>query len=183
MRAGATVASVLETVRTFATCRAEAGSLYAGCDWIRGEPDRVLAMAAEHPDRYALREAFGRHYHGGDSIVSAHSQANDVVCKGLAAFAQAKGDPREAIVTAVNDGRDTDCAAAVAGGLSGALRGIGGLPREWIEQVNRATGEDPYTNDHRTIEETADVLFQAYVRRHKALREYVGAMGAPSYLS
>lgn len=182
-RPGATVESVLETIRTFATYRAEAGSLYAGYDWIRSELDRALAMAAEHRDRAGLRAAFARHYHGGDYIVYAHSQANEVVCKGLAAFAHAKGDPREAIVTAVNYGRDTDCAAAVAGGLSGALRGIGGLPREWIEQVNQATREDAYTNDHRTIEETADGLFQAYVRRHNALREYVDAMGSPSYLS
>jgi ADP-ribosylglycohydrolase len=104
------------------------------------------------------------------------SQANEIVSKGLAIFALCRGDPRQAIVTAVNFGRDTDCLAAVAGGLAGALTGIQAIPADWVAQVNKATRQDPYTNNRRTIEETADGLFQAFCARQRRLDEYVRSM-------
>jgi hypothetical protein len=107
------------------------------------------------------------------------SQANEIVSKGLAIFALSKGDPREAILTAVNFGRDTDCLAAVAGGLSGALSGMHGVPAEWVVQVNRATQEDPYTNNHRSIEDTGDGLLLAFQARRQRLRSYLELMDAP----
>jgi ADP-ribosylglycohydrolase len=96
------------------------------------------------------------------------------VSKGLAVFAITQGDPREAVLAAVNFGRDTDCLAAVAGGPAGALSGPATLPPEWIDQVNEATRQDPYTNNHRTIQETADGLlaaFQARLNRQRDLLE------------
>ena len=126
------------------------------------------------------------------------SQANEIVSKGLAVFALAGGDPKEAIVTAVNFGRDTDCLAAVAGGLAGALSGAlrpsssgrpegtrtgaGAIPPVWTAQVDEATREDPYTNCRRTIDETADGLHAAFVARRKRLADYVDAMGGADFL-
>ena len=85
-------------------------------------------------------------------------------------------------MTAVNFGRDTDCLAAVAGGLAGALSGDQGMPRAWIEQVNAATAQDPYTNNRRTIEQTADGLLDAYLARRRRMQDYVQAMGTEGFL-
>jgi ADP-ribosylglycohydrolase len=181
-RPDATVASVLDTAREFARYRAEAGSLYAMYDTIEREIERALKLADDHADPTALRDAFYETYCGGHYFNYGQSQANEIVSKGLAVFAICKGEPREAIVAAVNFGRDTDCLAAVAGGLAGALSGAASLPGEWIEQVNEATEQDPYTNNRRTIEATADGLLAAFRARHERLGEYVRQMADPAYL-
>jgi len=111
------------------------------------------------------------------------SQANEIVSKGLAVFALSRGDPKQAILTAVNFGRDTDCLAAVAGGLAGALSGSAAIPAEWKEQVNEATRRDPYTNNRRTIEETADALFEAYLAQRRRTQKFLDEMSDPAYLA
>ena len=42
-------------------------------------------------------------------------------------------DYKECVLKAVNLGSDTDTVAAVAGGLAGALYGVGGIPCEWLD--------------------------------------------------
>jgi hypothetical protein len=175
----ATVGSVLDVARAFVSYRAEAGNLYALYDTIEREVGRALELAAKHSDPAAMRDAFYESYHGGGYFNYGMSQANEIVSKGLAVFALSKGDPREAILTAVNFGRDTDCLAAVAGGLSGALSGIRGMPPEWVDQVNSATRQDPYTSSHRTIEDTADGLLAAFQARRRRLRTYLDLMDGP----
>ena len=44
---------------------------------------------------------------------------------------------REAVLKAVNLGRDTDTTAAVTGGLAGLLYGIDDIPKNWIAQLAR----------------------------------------------
>ena len=178
----ATVASVLDTARRFADYRAEAGELYALYDGIAREVGRALELAERHTDPDALRDAFYRHYDGAGHVIYGMSQANEIVAKGLAVFAICAGDPREAIVTAVNFGRDTDCLAAVAGGLAGALSGVEAIPAEWVEQVNAATAQDPYTNNGRTIEETGDGLLEAFAARQRELRRHLEVMGDKEYV-
>lgn len=176
-RPGATVESVLDVARRYALYRAEAGSLYALYDTIEREVDRALDLAAKYSDPTELRDEFYGLYYGGGYFNYGMSQANEIVSKGLAIFGLCQGDPREAIVTAVNFGRDTDCLAAVAGGLAGALSGGDAVPPEWVAQVNAATRQDPYTNSHRTIEETADGLLAAFQAKWQRLSEYVRTMG------
>lgn len=178
-RPGATADSVLATAREFVHYRAEAGTLYAGYDTIEQEVGHALALAKKHTDPMKMRDEFYQHYEGGGYFNYGLSQANEIVAKGLAVFAVSGGDPRAAILTAVNFGRDTDCLAAIAGGLAGALSGVSAIPSEWIEQVNAATREDPYTNNRRTVEETADGLYEAFAARLRKLGEYARAMGAP----
>jgi ADP-ribosylglycohydrolase len=176
----ATVASVLEVARRFVHYRAEAGSLYALYDTIEREVSNALELAAKHTDPMAMRDAFYEFYEGGRYVNYGMSQANEVVSKGLAVFTISRGDPREAILTAVNFGRDTDCLAAVAAGLAGALSGVQAIPQEWIAQVNEATRQDPYTNSLRSIEETADGLFEALLARRGQLEGYLQLMAVPS---
>jgi len=178
----ATVASVLEVAKRYVHYRAEAGSLYALYDTIEREVNRALELAAKHTDAMAMRDEFYEFYEGGRYFNYGQSQANEIVSKGLAVFAISKGNPKEAILTAVNFGRDTDCLAAVAGGLAGALAGYQAIPQEWIAQVNEATRQDPYTNNHRTIEETADGLFAAFLARREKLGSYLQMMGESAYL-
>jgi len=178
----ATVSSVLETAKRFVHYRAEGGSLYALYDTIDGEVSRALALAEKHTDPMAMRDEFYEFYEGGRYFNYGLSQANEVVSKGLAVFAISEGDPKEAIGAAVNFGRDTDCLAAVAGGLAGALAGSQAIPAEWIDQVNEATRQDPYTNNKRTIEETADGLFAAFLARRERLQQHLELMGDPDRL-
>jgi ADP-ribosylglycohydrolase len=163
--------------KEFVHYRAEGGSLYALYDTIEMEVNRALMIAEKHTDPMAVRDEFYEYYHGGEYFNYGLSQANEIVAKGLAVFAVSKGDPKEAILTSVNFGRDTDCLAAVAGGLAGALSGTASIPEEWIGQVDEATGADPYTNNKRTIDETADGLLASFDARRRRLSEYLSLMG------
>lgn len=173
---GATVASVLDAAVRFVHYRAEAGSLYALYDTIQREVAQALELSNKHTDPMELRDEFYKIYEGGNYFNYGQSQANEIVSKGLAVFAVTMGDPKEAILTAVNFGRDTDCLAAVAGGLAGALSGAKSLPKEWVSQVDIATGQDRYTNNSRTIEETADGMFSAFLAKRRRLEGYVRLM-------
>jgi ADP-ribosylglycohydrolase len=179
----ATVGSALDAAREFAEYRSEHASLTARYNTIAREVDRALALAEKYSDASAMRDEFYELYRGGDYVTYGQSQANEVVSKGLAVFALAGGSPKEAILTAVNFGRDTDCLAAVAGGLAGALWGAESIPAEWIAQVNEATQRDPYTNNQRTIEKTVDGLYEAFLARRERLGEYLGMMEPPGFLS
>jgi ADP-ribosylglycohydrolase len=169
----ATVQSVLAVAKEFVSYRAEAGELYALYDTIELEVNRALELAEKHTDPMLMRDEFYQYYDCTNFINYYISQANEIIAKGLAVFALSKGNPKEAILTSVNFGRDTDCLAAVAGGLAGALSGSGSLPQEWIDQVDEATRQDPYTNNRRTIEETADGLYEAFLARQRRLKQYV----------
>lgn len=172
----ATVESVIDTAKKFATYRKEAGELYSLYDTIEMEVDRAFEIAAKHSDPVEMRDEFYQHYDSTNFYNYAMSQANEIIAKGLAVFALTKGSPKASILVSVNFGRDTDCLAAISGGLSGAFSGHKGLDREWIDQVNEATRLDPYTNNKRTIEETADGLYEAYLATLDKKRAYLELM-------
>ena len=179
----ATVESVLGTARDFVHYRAEAGSLYARYDTTERDLNRALELARKHRDPAAMRDEFYEFYEGGRHFPYSMSEANEVIPKGLAVFAITRGDPKTAIITAVNFGRDTDCLAAVAGGLAGALSGAAGIPPEWIAQVNEAARQDPYTNNRRTTQETADGLFAAFLAQRQRRQEHLALMGDVEYVA
>ena len=179
----ATVESVIETIKEYSVYRAEKGSLYTGAkidkfayDSVARDVNRAFELAEKCSDAEELRNKFNEIYFGGYYITYGLAMAPEIVSKGLAIFALHKGNPKEAITTAVNFGRDTDCLAAVAGGLSGALSGDSALPKEWLSQVNAATAQDPYTNNKRSIQETADGLYEAFQARTGKLSEYIEMM-------
>jgi len=112
--------------------------------------------AASAKDWKELRPLYEERYKGRPI-----SNAVEVLSGGLACFRMADGRPREAILYAVNLGRDTDCKAYVAGGLAGALRGIEALPEEWVRIVETEVVNDPYTVSRRTAREAAEGLYRA----------------------
>ena len=183
LKPDATVESVLQVARDMVLYRGQKGTPYAGYDRVAQELDKALDIASRHSDPLSMRDEFYQIYYGGNYFVYAQSQANEVVAKGLAIFAACRGDARQAVLTAVNFGRDTDCLAAVAGGLAGAFSGAGSLDQEWIEQVNAATKADPYTNSRLDIDETAEGLYQAVLSKLQRERAYIALMdGKPGYL-
>ncbi|TQJ52325.1 ADP-ribosylglycohydrolase family protein [Streptomyces sp. SLBN-115] len=66
--------------------------------------------------------------------------APEAVALAFGAYAAADGDFREAVLTAVNMGRDADTTAAVAGALAGATQGVSAIPAEWAAAIGPARG-------------------------------------------
>lgn len=184
----ATVESVLATILDFAEYRSEQGRLYKGesggqkfsYDQTTPQVKRAFAIGKESKTLDEVQRRFDEIYFGGGYQTYGLSSAPEIVGKGLALFAFFDGDPRQAVVASCNFGRDTDCLGAIAGGLCGALRGPSIFPPEWIAQVNAATRADPYTNNHRTIEETADGLFSAFEAKQRRLAAYLRALSGGS---
>ncbi|MFO7698244.1 MAG: ADP-ribosylglycohydrolase family protein, partial [Anaerolineae bacterium] len=94
----------------------------------------------------------------------------------LAIVAATGGQLRPAMIAAVNYGRDTDCLAAVAGGLAGALSGADDLDPAWIAQVNTATKADPYTCSLLDIDETTEGLYRAVRSRITRQRQSLAVL-------
>jgi len=139
------------------------------------EIERGLELTQNCQDFRDLRAAFDEVYQG-KGIPYAAAYANEVVTKGVCIFKLVQGNLRDAIVAGVNMGRDTDCTAAVAAGISGALSGSAGLPDEWVQQSDHATRVNPYTNSQRTLREHADGLYDAFQARLRKMRHYVETM-------
>ncbi len=133
-----------------------AGLALAG-DNIRREAERALEDASAAADPLGMRETFDRRY-SGTGVVYAMSHANEVVSKALAIVKATGGSPRESVLTAVNFGRDTDCLAAVAGGISGAFAGAADLPLEWTAQVDAATAANPRTCLRLSLKEMSEIV-------------------------
>ncbi|MDQ8701567.1 ADP-ribosylglycohydrolase family protein [Streptomyces sp. LHD-70] len=66
--------------------------------------------------------------------------APEAVGLAFGAFAAARGDFREAVLTAVNMGRDADTTAALAGALAGAHRTITAIPPDWARTIGPVRG-------------------------------------------
>jgi len=154
LKADATVASVLAAIRE------------AMPPEIQKKVDMAQTMAAKYDDVFAMRPEFYAVWNRTTGTYPM-SMAEEVVNKGFAVFRVVKGDPKAAIIGGVNFGRDTDCLAAIAGGLAGALSGTANIPADWIETVDAATRQNPYTVSRRTLRETADGLY-AVVRKVQA---------------
>jgi ADP-ribosylglycohydrolase len=120
------------------------------------EVQQGLTWAKEAKDWKELRPLYEEKYNGRPI-----SNAVEVMSGGLACFYVAKGRPKEAILYAVNLGRDTDCKGYIAGGLAGALMGIEAVPGEWVRIIEEEVVNDPYTVSRRTARESAEGLYQA----------------------
>ncbi len=170
---GATVTSVLDTV--FDVCGTFHDRFVQDAGVVR-ELERALKLTENCTDVRELRKAFDDVY-GGFGIPYAAAYANEVVTKAICIFRMVKGNLRDAIVSGVNMGRDTDCMTAVSAGISGALTGTEKLPEAWIQQVDYATSVNPHTNSQRTIRQHSDALYHAFQARMNKLRNYTALMG------
>ncbi len=160
---GATVDSVINTV-------------LEKCDGkVASEIKSGLKKTEGCRDVRELRKTFDSVY-SGTGVPYAFSYANEVVTKAVCIFRMVNGNLKQALIAGVNMGRDTDCATAIAGGISGALDGAGSVPEEWIRQVDYATGLNRFTNSQRTLRQTADGLYEAFRARLTKAKAYADQM-------
>ena len=147
---------------------------YAGVNLV-DELKRALDKTTHCTDHYELREVMNTMYYGG-GMPYAMAFANEIVTKAVCIFRMCGGDLKKSIIASVNMGRDTDCLAAVAAGLTGALSGSASVPEEWIRQVDYATTQHRFTNNKRTMRECADGLYGAFENRLRKMRDFVQLM-------
>ena len=147
---------------------------YAGDD-IKQEVVAALKLTENCKDFREMRVVFDDVY-SGIGIPYSLSYANEIITKAICIFRMVKGNLKDAIIAASNMGRDTDCVAAVAAGIAGALDGTASLPPEWIKQVDYATSVNRYTNSQRTLKETSDGLYDAYKNRLHTIKTFTELM-------
>jgi ADP-ribosylglycohydrolase len=172
MRPDATVESVVETALRYAAPQ------------IRKEIQHGLDIAAKHAEPLDMRGELNQVYTDAESPYCADkrmeyyraSSIYETVTKSLAVFAATKGSVKDAVILSVNFGRDTDCLAASTGGLAGAFSGTRTIPGEWIEKVEEGTRNNPYTNSHLTIKETAQGMYAALQNKVRKMQDYVTLM-------
>jgi ADP-ribosylglycohydrolase len=164
--AAAMAASVAEALRPGATVNSviQAGLAQLPNERLaRGEVEAYLALTQKVKDYKELRVINAERYATRRLGVS---PAIEVFGSGLVCFRLADGRPREAMITAINIGRDTDCRTYVAGSLAGALRGIEAVPADWVATVEKGALTDPVSVDKRTARELALGLYKAALNEH-----------------
>jgi ADP-ribosylglycohydrolase len=174
--ASVTAAAIAAATRRGATVDTVLDAVFQKCEkGVVREIERGLKLTEACRDFREMRRAFDPVYSGA-GIPYAQSYANEVVTKAVCIFRMVRGNLKEAIVSSINMGRDTDCATAVAAGIAGALTGSSSLPVELVQQVDRATSLNRYTNSQRTLREHSDGLYQAFKARLQRMQSYASAM-------
>jgi ADP-ribosylglycohydrolase len=160
MLPGATVNSVIEGALKYATPE------------MKVEIEHGLAIANKYTDPMdrKFREELNAMYANPSSPYYANKRMTqyigssiyeNVTCS-FAIFKVTNGNVAQAVMVANNRGRDTDCTAASAGGLAGALTGTTTIPKEWVDQLEEGMKNTPYSNSHMTNRATAQGLYRAF---------------------
>ena len=113
-------------------------------DWARfeGRPNHELVYAAvaeaeRKRDVFAIRPELYRLLR----VSPLGSEAGQTLAVALSMLVAANGDYTQAVIGAVNYGRDNDSYAAVTGAIVGTLNGLEGIPSSWRETVVAANPE------------------------------------------
>lgn len=105
--------------------------------------DKTINLAKSLNSYEKFREEFYENH-----LQSLICDSRETVPCALALFYLAEGNPEKAIVYGANFGRDADTIATMAGALSGAFSGAGGLRREWVEKIKgNSPVQEKLTND------------------------------------
>ena len=123
----------------------------------RGILDEALEIAAKYPDVKEIREPIRQHF----MPTYPYADGVETAAEAIALFAVTKGDVREGMIGATNLGRDTDCIGGMLGPISGAFKGIDGVPSEWVDTVDKAIEKNPYTMQTIPMDLLADKLMEA----------------------
>lgn len=169
LRPEASVESVVETARRFSpTMRPHVDK---AMDLVTSSKD-----AEEFTERYyeaCLDDFPNRSYWEGmgspENGWSFGADPLEVCVEALAFFALAEGNGREAIIGAVNFGRDCDTIAGIAAAYCGALNGPKTIPSEWQEEINKA-------NPEPNIKGYAEKLYNILLQNIESLSKQVTEM-------
>ena len=141
----AIAAAVAEAMSPKATVNSilEAAVKYLHKDSSKELLDRIK-LAMDILARTKEFEAFRKEYYKkclGDII----SDSRETVPCTLALFKLANGDPVKSIEYGANFGRDSDTIGTMVGALAGAFKGVEGLKKEWVTQIEASYGkkQDP----------------------------------------
>jgi ADP-ribosylglycohydrolase len=156
---GATVESVIEGALGYATPEIEAEIRHALEITDKYEDPMDRDMWKELSDMYVDPES---KYYAFDRIDKyINSSIYENVSYAFALFKATRANVVKSVIIATNRGYDTDCTAASAGALCGALSGAATIPQDWIEILDTGIAKNPYTNAHFTNKATADGLYRA----------------------
>jgi ADP-ribosylglycohydrolase len=169
LRADATVDSVIETALKYASAEMKK-EIQAGLDAVANISDPIN-------ERKEIYKGFAKIYNKQtDTAANAgaypQSRAHECATMAFSCFKAVKGNVKDGIMLAANNGRDADCNSAATGGLCGAFSGTKTIPAQWIETVDAATKKNHYTNSQLTIKETADGMFAALQNKVRKMEAY-----------
>ena len=155
----ATVDSVIEDALKYASPEIAAEITHALAITEKYNDPMNRDMWQELTDMYMDPES---KYYAFDRIEKyQNSSVYENVSYAFALFKATNANVRQSVLIATNRGYDTDCTAASAGALCGALSGSAGIPQDWILTLDAGTANNPYTNAHFTNKATADGLYRA----------------------
>ena len=156
---GATIESVIESALKYATPEIEAEIRHALAITDKYEDPMNRDLWKELSDMYVEPDS---KYYAFDRIDKyINSSVYENVSYAFALFKATHADVVQSVIIATNRGYDTDCTAASAGALCGALSGAKTIPQDWIETLDAGIANNPYTNAHFTNKATADGLYRA----------------------
>jgi ADP-ribosylglycohydrolase len=169
--AGSYTAAIAEALTKDATidsviAAARANGGHSMDEWI----GRVIDEAPKFDDVFELRNHLTEWFRGWSMC------GEENVSVALAIFVVTEADPKASIIAGVNWGRDTDCIAAMAAGITGAFTGTGNTPQEWVDKVDAATEGYPGTVSHRSIEEASQGLYKALQVNIQSLRDQIDSL-------
>jgi ADP-ribosylglycohydrolase len=155
----ATVDSVIEGALKYATPEIEEELRYVMSITDKYDDPMNRDMWQELTDVYMLPES---KYNAFARIEKyPNSSIYENVGFAFALFKATRANVKQAVLIATNRGYDTDCTAASAAALCGALSGTSTIPKDWIETLDSGIINNPYTNSHFTNKATADGLYRA----------------------
>lgn len=159
MMPGATVESVIEGALEYATPEIEEEIKYVLGITEKYEDPMNRDLWQELTDVYMDP---GSKYNAFQRIEKyPNSSVYENVGYAFALFKATGGNVKQSVIIATNRGYDTDCTAASAGALCGALTGTSTIPSDWIKTLDEGIANNPYTNAHFTNKATADGLYRA----------------------
>lgn len=165
MTPGATVDDVIATALRLARDGTRA-AIEAVCDRAAGcviGPEGVTALRAA----VTPFDTVGDDYRNPalDARRPSRTRAIEELPIALGMLVAAKGDYREAVIGAMNYGRDADSIATMAGAIAGALGGRSAVPDEWREYVARQSRID-IEAPARVVAAVASDVYEKDCRRH-----------------
>jgi len=116
----------------------------------------------------------GSKYYAFDRIEKyPNSSVYENVGYAFALFKATNANVEQSVLIATNRGYDTDCTAASAGALCGALSGRTTIPPDWEATLDEGIARNPYTNAHFTNKATADGLYRALQSKVKRVQNEI----------
>lgn len=164
-------AAIAEAVKKDSTIDSifDAAIKYGG-DSMAEAINNMVDFAEKYDDVFDLRKPLNDKYRRSPMT------GEENVSKALVIFKMTEADPKKSIIAGVNFGRDTDCVAAMAAGLSGAFSGSKNLNQEWIDKVDEVTKESDRTVSNRSIEAASKGIFKAVKSNIKSLKNQIASL-------